>query len=375
MQQQAGSRWPRRLLVAALTITLLGSILIMMSQDDVFSYTDPRLNNEVEFQGSGTHVVDIDKGCFRVIALQEESDFEVVLTKLDGSARVGDSLQNKDCLVDFQAMDGDNSAFKIIASWQINQSAEYALDIECSTADNCQQQTGWLVSIDEIQYGMFGSKSLIFGGSMCLVGLLLVPLSAILMAANRSKGKGKLMMVNQDGTLIPIQYNDQVMMQQNNSNLEAQQGIGNGVAGPFADSDNAINNQQTISSPFADNGIGQQQDDSFVDASDDVRSGRMMTTDQVYSLMRGDVEGASEFLQDPFVSAKLQPTEDEKKQQMLQQENNLQISSWDEGRPNPPASDSLTTQPIRSKRATVTPLKNESKTDSDENSWKQWDEM
>jgi len=372
--QQASSRWPQRLLVAALVIILLGSLLLAMNTEELDSIFDPRLNNEVEFQGDGTHVVNISSGCYRAISIDGKSDFEITMTKLDGSARVGGALENNNCLIDFQAMASDNTDFKTVASWQITESAEYALDVECSASADCQEQVGWLVSVEGIQDEMFGSKSLLAGLSMCMIGILLLPLSVILMAATKSKGKSKMMIVQADGSLTPVADLDQATIQQMNNGEVLQQDAGNEVAGPFADSPSTLENSQSVSGPFADSGIG-QQDGSFVDGSGDVQSGIMMTTDQVYALMRGDVEGAGELVQDPFVTAKLQPTLAEKQQNIQQKENDVLISSWDEG-----GADSVKTTPVktpinRSKTTPLVPTKNDSASEEDENTWKQWDEM
>ena len=182
-----------------------------------------------------------------------------------------------------------------------------------------------------------------------------------------------MMIVQADGSLTPVTNLNPAMIQQINNGEELQQVVGNGVAGPFADSPTALENSQSVSGPFADSGIG-QQDGSFVDGSGDVQSGILMTTDQVYALMRGDVEGAGELVQDPFVTAKLQPTATEKQQKIQQKENDVLISSWDEG-----GSGSVKANPItpinRSKTTPVVPIKNDSVSKEDENTWKQWDEM
>ena len=372
MQQQASSRWPRRLLIVALLITLIGSILLAINTDDIDSVFDPRLNNEAEFHGAETQTVNISSGCFRAISITGDADFEVTLTKLDGSARVGEALVNNNCMSDFQAMSSDQTDFKTLASWQVTESAEYALDIECSDSLDCQQQVGWFVSVDEIQFGMFESKGLVVGMTMCCAGILLLPFSAILMAATRSKGKSKLMMVNTDGTLTPVTNLNEAMIQQMNNGEGLQQNSNNGVAGPFADSPETMG--EAVSGPFADSGIG-QQDNSFVDGTSDVQRGTMMTTDQVYALMRGDIEGASELFQDPFMTAKLQNTPSEKQQQIKQQENDILISSWDEGDSNatitPPAVSAIT----RSKKTPILPFGDKNIPEESKDSWKEWDEM
>jgi len=372
MQQQASSRWPQRLLVVALLITLIGTILLASNTDELDSVFDPRLNNEVEFQGAETQIVNISSGCYRAISIAGDGDFEITMTKLDGSARVGEALTNKNCLSDFQAMSSNQTNFKTIASWQVSESAEYAIDIECSESADCQQQVGWFVSIDEIQYGMLGSKSLIIGTSMCLMGILLLPLSAILMAADKSKVKSKLMMVNTDGTLTPVTNLNDAMIQQMNSGEGLQQNDNGGVAGPFADSPVIMG--ESVSGPFADSGIG-SQDGSFIDGTSDVQRGTMMTTDQVYALMRGDIEGASELFQDPFLTAKLQQTPSEKQQQIQQQENDILISSWDEGDSEVATYTAPVTTKTRNKKTPVTPIKRDDNTEEVEDSWKEWDEM
>ena len=183
-----------------------------------------------------------------------------------------------------------------------------------------------------------------------------------------------MMIVQADGTLTPVTNLNQVKIQQINNGGELQQVVGNEVAGPFADSPATLENNQSVSGPFADSGIG-REDGSFVDGSGDVQSGIMMTTDQVYALMRGDVEGAGELVRDPFVTAKLQPTPAEKQQNIQQKENDVLISSWDEGGSGSIKVTSPITPVNPSKTTPKLPIKNDSASKEDENTWKQWDEM
>ena len=119
--------------------------------------------------------------------------------------------------------------------------------------------------------------------------------------------------------------------------------------------------QQTVAPPFADT-AEQQPSQEFVDGLGGVASGTMLTTEQVYALMRGDVEGA----QDHAKTERYQSTTAE--EAIQDAANAAAIASWDEGVPL------AEPQPVQrtvasAKRPASTP---EPKTTD---AWKDWDEQ
>ena len=96
--------------------------------------------------------------------------------------------------------------------------------------------------------------------------------------------------------------------------------------------------QPSVAPPFADT-AEHQPSQEFVDGLNDVAAGSLLTTEQVYALMRGDVEGAQEH------------------------------ASWDEGVPlaEPKAVERKTTSPARKASA--------EQSAAPSNAWKEWDEQ
>lgn len=122
---------------------------------------------------------------------------------------------------------------------------------------------------------------------------------------------------------------------------------------------------EKVDNPFADTGLTESSD--FVDGSEDVQNGTLLTTEQVFALMKGDVDEAQSRVSDPFADYNRVRTE----QPVKKVTNTKEIASWDEG-------DNLfTKQEVENKTKTV-PNKvaktAEDKPSAKPNAWKDWDE-
>jgi hypothetical protein len=115
------------------------------------------------------------------------------------------------------------------------------------------------------------------GGAVCCLGIFLLPLSGVLLAFSQNRKQGVMMVVGPDGNLMPLTdlTPDVIQEQINTMNQGASEDIGFDVrTGEY------MNQQQ--------NNTNQQMDGAM-----DVQAGSMLTTEQVYALMRGDVESAT----------------------------------------------------------------------------------
>ena len=110
------------------------------------------------------------------------------------------------------------------------------------------------------------------------------------------------MMVGANGQVIPITD----LTPENIANIQQQQA-------------------EKVDNPFADTGIDKSEE--FIDGREDVQNGTLLTTEQVFALMKGDVDEAQNRIADPFADYNtLRQPEAEKKIT-----NTKEISSWDEG--------------------------------------------
>ena len=352
------SPWPMRLIAFGGVLILLGMVMVMSQADLVSEAFDPRENHHGEYVGEGNFATEvINDTCYRFYQIEGEPTMEVELRRIVGAAPVGDALDESSCKLDFQAMSGDNTEFVEIASWKLNATESYVLKIQCE--EDCSQTTGWLVSIDSFQDEFFSSTWLIAGGGLCCFGVLITPIALIVYLASKPKRGARVMMINPDGTLS--QVNDFTPDQP----MAFQQELGGTVP---------IN--ENVAPPFADTTAKSPQSEDFVDGKSDVASGNLLTTEQVFALMKGDVEAAQDHAKTDRYQGADQPERAE-----AEAANAAAILSWDEGAAPSEAGSSITkeqpTPPSGMGMGQVSSQSTPEPTSSvgNENNWKDWDEQ
>lgn len=327
MEQQKKSRWPFRIMMASLVCLVLGSVLLLTEMDTVDELLDPRNNNiaVINTETDKQTLIEIDDaGCYR--AFGTGFDGNVTVFHLD-DALIGDSLRESKCKLDWEAMSSDGQAFDTLGTWIISEKGEYILEIECD--GDCGNETIWFTSIDSMEEGVLSSTSLLAGGFMCCFGILLLPLSGVLLAFSQNRKKNVMVVVGPDGNLMPLtDYTpDNIQSQLQEQRNETTEGLDFDIrTGEYVG--------QKDSTPQMQMG-GQQH----------VAAGSMLTTEQVYALMRGDVDSAStpeeETVPDPFPTSpgssivtskpaiKTQ-SEVEKQSRKIPKAENQDWQSWDE---------------------------------------------
>lgn len=327
MEQQKKSRWPFRILIASLASLVLGCVLLLSQMDTLDEILDPRDNNvsELNTQNEIQKLVEIDDaGCYR--AYGAGFDGNVTLYDLDGYDS-GEPLTESKCKLDWQAMASDGQEFDTLGTWIVSTKGDYILQVECD--GECENETIWLSSIDSMEEGVLSSTSLLTGGLLCCFGILLLPLSGVLLAFSQNRKKNVMVVMGPDGNLMPLtDYTpDNIQAQLNQQKNETTEGLDFDIrTGEYVG--------QRDSNTQAQMG-GQQH----------VAAGSMLTTDQVYALMRGDVEAAStpdeEVVPDPFPTSpgssvstssppKQKPLEVEKPSRRIPKAENQDWQSWDE---------------------------------------------
>ena len=120
---------------------------------------------------------------------------------------------------------------------------------------------------------------------------------------------------------------------------------------------------EKVDNPFADTGITDSEE--FVDGREDVQNGTLLTTEQVFALMKGDVDEAQSRVADPFADYNdIRQPDIEKKVS-----NTKEIASWDEG------GSFTSNQPDKAKTIKTSINKDAPKqSDTKPNAWKNWDE-
>lgn len=329
MEEQKKSRWPFRILIASLVSLVLGSVLLLSQMDTVDELLDPRNNNiaVINTETDQPTLIEVDDaGCYR--AYGTGFDGNVTLSEVDGgTATIKEPLKESKCKLDWEAISSDGQAFDTLGTWIIVDKGEYILEVECD--GECGNETIWFTSIDSMEDGVLSSTSLLTGGLLCCLGILLLPLSGVLLAFSQNRKKNVMVVVGPDGNLMPLtDYTpDNIQTQLNQQQNETTDGLDFDIrTGEYVGQKN--------SSPQTQMG-GQQH----------VAAGSMLTTEQVYALMRGDVDSAStpeeETVPDPFPTSpgssvvaskpvKQARVEVEKPSRKIPKAENQDWQSWDE---------------------------------------------
>ena len=337
------SPWGFRLAVAGAVMVLLGAVMMSSQSSTINAAMDPREQHHDEpYVGAGTHPLgELNGSCYRLYQLEGAPAMDVELHRVEGSSLAGEALEERSCMLDWQVMAADGTAFVEVASWELNESGEYALVAECE--EDCAETSGWLVPVDDIQSDLLSSTWLVLGGAMCCLGVLTTPLALIIYVASKPSKAPRVMMVGPEGQLIPI-----TDVNPDHPTL-------------FTQSEHDPQ-QPSVAPPFADT-AERQPSQEFVDGMQDVAAGSLLTTEQVYALMRGDVEGA----QDHAKTGRYQSTTPE---ETIQDAANVAaIASWDEG---VPLAEPL---PVQRTSTTVKRTPTTSPTAGNSDAWKDWDEQ
>ena len=344
--KEKGSPWPMRLVAVGGAMILVGMVLLMSQSSHISEAFDPRENHHAEYTGEGTFPTGtVDDTCYRFYQIAGDEIMKVELKRVAGAAPIGDPIAEAQCNLDFEAMSGDNTDFVPVASWELNATEKYVIEIQCD--GDCGETVGWFVSIDSFQSEFFSSTWLIAGGAICCFGVLITPIALIVYLASKP-GKGpRVMMINADGSMIPVTdfTPDQTVEFSQNSGTPSN--IDESVAPPFADT--------TAKSP---------QSEDFVDGKSDVAAGNLLMTEQVFALMKGDVEAA----QDHARTDRYQGEQPERAE--AEAANAAAIYSWDEGvEANGTVPERLKERPAsRTSTDTTASAENDS-------GWKDWDEQ
>jgi len=296
MESDKKNPWPLRILLASMACFVLGSVLVISQMGTVGDALDPERNNigSIDANSESQELMSVeDSGCYRAYGVDFEGN--VTLAEVEGSDVKEDVAESK-CKLDWGAMSADGSVqYRILGSWELAK-GDYLMRISCD--GECANETVWFTSIDEMERGVFDSPLIIIGGSICCLGIFLLPLSGVLLAFSQNRKQNVMMVVGPDGQLMPLtDLTPEVVQNQIDSmNQGATDGVGFDVrTGEYIRQGNNPSHQQ-------------------MDGARDVQAGSMLTTEQVYALMRGDVESATpqeevqQQVADPFPTPTTKPT-------------------------------------------------------------------
>ena len=335
--------WSLRVAIFGLICIFVGSVVLFSQGNSIDNVFSPRNVSEIIVTGDNSEIGELDSGCHVAVGISDSGYGNLSLTKMLGSSPASESLESTSCATDWQPMDTSGDEYAIIEGWKVSEEGEYVLTMDCSEQNGCEDVTIWLVDVDEAQWNIFGEIGLIAGGGLCCFGLIALPIALILYVTNRNKSK--VMMINYDGMIMPITD----LTPETVKKMEQ------------------TNNVQAIENPFADTGISKSED--FVDGRESVENGTLLTTDQVFALMKGDVDEAQKRVSDPFADFNQQQMD---KTNPTKTSNSKDIAFWDSG-DDEQFSSKDSKQMV--KHADISKSTKSKDSQSKAGAWKDWDEL
>lgn len=333
------SVWPRRLIIGGILLALGGFFLMLGQGASIDAIFNPETTNIAEFTGEENEVFELEKGCYRLIQVTGTSTLNVSLTAVDGSNLSGEAISQSSCMLDWQSQ-STTATYSTAASWDIDEGS-YFLEVSC--AEDCSSTISWFISVDKMQETMFGNNLLIIGLSLCCVSVMILPFGLVLYYSNSKNRNPNVIVMNQYGQPVHLQNLPPHIAEQIQNELT-----------------NFNTPQQNVAPPFADQPRREQDQSEIRDGTLEVQQGKLMTTEQVYALMRGDIESA----QNPVSYSPL-----ENERVMFDAANAAAIASWDEGVPAH-ATEVKPSQTLSQPKNRRTPHQEEKSSN-----WKDWDEM
>ena len=335
--------WSLRVAIFGLVCIFVGSVVLFGQGSSIDNVFNPRNVSDISVTGDNSEIGELDSGCHVAIGILGSDYGNISLTKMQGSSPASESLESTSCATDWQPMDTSGDEFDFINGWEVSEQGEYVLTMDCSEQEGCEKVTIWLVDVDEAQWSIFGELGLIAAGGLCCFGFIALPIALVLYLSNRNKSK--VMMINYDGMVMPLSE----LTPETVNKIEQS------------------NNSQSVENPFADSGLAKTDD--FIDGRESVENGTLLTTDQVFALMKGDVNEAQKRVSDPFADFNLQKTDTTSP---TKSSNSIDIAFWDSGDDEKFSSED--SKQVVKENKNKSPSK-ASESQSKTGAWKDWDDL
>lgn len=241
---------------------------------------DPRITHVASVDAGGETLEDLRPVCHALYAVRGV-DVNATLERSDGWSTSGTPLNETACRSEWQPMSADGVDFVRVAAWSPTEAGPHLLRLEGE-----EGAEAWLVDLPAMEQGMFESPWIIAAFGMCLFGLVVLPVGLMLMLGERRRRGQGLLVVDGEGGVRPMTMPR--TEEEAKRFLEDLRGDGlpfDPVTGSYRTEAQARTEHEHAAAPDG-----------------------MLTTEQVYALMRGDLEGAMQQdappptqARDPFV--------------------------------------------------------------------------
>ncbi len=305
----AASPWPLRIVVLG-GVMLLSSFILFGSMGGTLNEAfDPRSTNVAEVSGGGEVLSDLRPVCHALYVTADHAG-NASLLRSDGWSATGTALEESPCKSEWEPMTVERGVlFVRVAAWDVEEEGEHLLQLDAD-----EEVVAWLVDVPAMEQGMLSSPYILAAFGLCTFGVLLLPVGLTLLFSERRRRGQRVMVVAANGQVQPLTPGGSEVFGMPTQARETDLPF-DPMTGAYRDNDAPA---------------------SGVDAAPD----GMLTTEQVYALMRGDIEGAlppearPDGPRDPFMatSRRTAPTKPAPSKPAEEaQPGNASWESWDDG--------------------------------------------
>ena len=202
---QDHSPWPKRLMISGIIIGFLGIILLSFIFDDLDDYYDPRETSEHSVNGE-TNTLTLDSGCWVVNVEGDDDDYTVTVRFLENGT-AGEKVSS-DCRTDFQPSTADVE-FSTVTKVDISEKTDVIVTIECKQEGACDNPI-LFTNGDDVILEMISDVGLWSAFGACCLGAILLPMGWILVTINKNK--------NNSVVFTPEQIQDSMFEHSNDPN-------------------------------------------------------------------------------------------------------------------------------------------------------------
>lgn len=177
------SPWPKRILISGLCLVFLGIILTFTYASDLPDYYDPRNVADYQAQIDDVNSFSLNEGCWVVFVEGSKENYDVDFNYIEDGT-IGKDVPG-DCNTDYFAQTTDVD-FSQVAKLNIKEASDVSVSINCEEDGACENKL-YLVNGDQTVVQLLSEPSLLITCGVCFTGLVLIPIGWLIMVINKGQ--------------------------------------------------------------------------------------------------------------------------------------------------------------------------------------------
>ncbi|MDP6870136.1 MAG: hypothetical protein QGI21_05135 [Candidatus Poseidoniaceae archaeon] len=180
------SPWPKRLLIAGVTLVIIGLSMFFLLSESVNEKVDPRQSSEFVATYGDDNVFNLTSGCWIVSSINTDVTFDLTFNKIENSTISSKEIAT-DCKYDVEPQSTDGTLFKVHQTLDIDDNEQVQVVINCSEESSCGDVHVYLTNNGDAMLLWFDDLPLLFSGLFCCIGFILIPFGAMLIMINKGR--------------------------------------------------------------------------------------------------------------------------------------------------------------------------------------------